>query len=207
MPGAIGRAPALLPSRGGVIAHPKVQSRTSDSARCDWEIEEAAEAALLPVAPTLRSGKLDRPVKYRFFRRSNILAIRDHGVDARRAAEHAAAWLIAYPVVEGRLRHRGEGPVAPPRGYEQRGGNRYAAEHVVIRWAGLDEAHARVGACAQPAGEHRTCGSAADDDVVELHLCYSLCSFFRIATLDICCSTADGPLLMVSSDFCRSSTV
>src|SRR6516165_9340038 len=77
MPGAIGWAPALLPSRGGVIAHPKVQCRNSDSARCDWEIEEVAEAALLPVAPTLRSGKLDRPVKYRFFRRSNILAIRD----------------------------------------------------------------------------------------------------------------------------------
>src|SRR5215475_2474815 len=76
MPGAIGWAPALLPSRGGVIAHPKVQSRNSESARCDWEIEEVAEAALLPVAPTLRSGKLDRPVKYRRFRRSNILAIR-----------------------------------------------------------------------------------------------------------------------------------
>src|SRR5262245_9846113 len=44
--------------------------------RCDCEIEEVAEAALLPAAPTLRSGKLDRPVKYRRFRRSNILAIR-----------------------------------------------------------------------------------------------------------------------------------
>ena len=32
---------------------------------------------MLPVAPTLRFGKLDRPVKYRFFHRSNILAIRD----------------------------------------------------------------------------------------------------------------------------------
>src|SRR6516165_1795299 len=77
MPGAIGWAPALLPPRGGVIAHPKVQSRNSDSARCDWEIEVVAEAALLPVAPTLRTGKLDRPVKYRRFRRTNILAIRD----------------------------------------------------------------------------------------------------------------------------------
>src|SRR5262245_19193322 len=81
MPGAIGWAPALLPSRGGVIAHPKVQSRNCDSARCDWEIEEVAEAALLPVASTLRSGKLDRPVKYRRFRRSNILAIRDTSGD------------------------------------------------------------------------------------------------------------------------------
>src|SRR5215467_6091230 len=80
MPGAIGWAPTLLPSTGGVIAQPKVQSRNSDSARCDWEIEEVAEAALLPVARTLRSGKLNRPVKYKRFRRSNILAIRvaDH---------------------------------------------------------------------------------------------------------------------------------
>jgi hypothetical protein len=31
---------------------------------------------LLPIAPTLRSGKLDRPVKYRLSRRSNFLAIR-----------------------------------------------------------------------------------------------------------------------------------
>jgi hypothetical protein len=73
MPGAIGWAPPLLPSRGGVIAHPEVQS-------CDWGIEEVAEAALLLVAPTLRTGKLDRPVKYRRFRRSNILAIRGASV-------------------------------------------------------------------------------------------------------------------------------
>ena len=72
MPRAIGWAPALLPSRGGVIAGRRFTLRNSDSARCDWEIEEVAEAALLPVAPTLRSGKLDRPVKYRFFGRSNF---------------------------------------------------------------------------------------------------------------------------------------
>jgi hypothetical protein len=40
-------------------------------------MEEVEEAALLPAAPTLRSGKLDRPVQYRFFRRSNFLALRD----------------------------------------------------------------------------------------------------------------------------------
>jgi hypothetical protein len=38
----------------------------------DWEIKEVAEAALLLVAPARRSGKLDRPVKYRFFGRSNF---------------------------------------------------------------------------------------------------------------------------------------
>src|SRR4029077_16631930 len=40
-------------------------------------MEKVEEAALLPAAPTLRSGKLDRPVQYRFFRRSNFLALRD----------------------------------------------------------------------------------------------------------------------------------
>jgi hypothetical protein len=40
-------------------------------------MEEVEEAALLPATPTLRSGKLDRPVQYRFFRRSNFLALRD----------------------------------------------------------------------------------------------------------------------------------
>src|SRR5215475_5382366 len=88
MPGAIGWAPALLPSRGGVIAQPKVQSRNSDSARCDWEIEEVAEAALLSVAPILRSGKLDCPVKYRFLRRSNILTIRGNFRLARLDLSH-----------------------------------------------------------------------------------------------------------------------
>src|SRR5262245_3459325 len=45
---------------------PKVQSWNCGSARCDWEIEQVEDAALLPVTPTLRSGKLDRPVKYSF---------------------------------------------------------------------------------------------------------------------------------------------
>ena len=57
---------------------PKVRSRNSDSAilRAAIERSRIAEAALLLVAPTLRSGKLDRPVKYGFFRRSYFLAIR-----------------------------------------------------------------------------------------------------------------------------------
>ena len=35
-----------------MIARAKVQCQNSDSARCDWEIEEVTEAALLPVMPT-----------------------------------------------------------------------------------------------------------------------------------------------------------
>src|SRR5215813_5954670 len=52
MPGAIGWAPALLPSRGGVI---DAQGSIRDRARCDWEIEEVGEveeASLLPIVPT-----------------------------------------------------------------------------------------------------------------------------------------------------------
>jgi hypothetical protein len=47
---------------------------------------------LLPVAPTLRSGKLDRLVKYRFFRRSNFLAKRVSG--DRLAIIHRSALRI-----------------------------------------------------------------------------------------------------------------
>jgi hypothetical protein len=36
-----------------VIARPKVQCQNSDFAHCDREIEEVADAALLPVIPTL----------------------------------------------------------------------------------------------------------------------------------------------------------
>jgi inorganic phosphate transporter, PiT family len=77
-----------------LIAHPKVQSPNSDSGRCDWEIQEVAEAALLPVAPTLRSCKLDHQVQVlRFFRRSNILAIR--GNDAQKTMGIIAGLLFA----------------------------------------------------------------------------------------------------------------
>ncbi len=46
---AIGWVPALLPSRGSVIARPRFNAGTPNSARCNWEIEEVVEAALLPV--------------------------------------------------------------------------------------------------------------------------------------------------------------
>src|SRR5262245_28559317 len=52
MPGAIGWAPVLLPSRGGVI---DAQGSIRDRARRAWEIEEVGEveeASLLPIVPT-----------------------------------------------------------------------------------------------------------------------------------------------------------
>jgi len=54
-------------------------------------MEEVEEAALLPAAPTLRSGKLDRPVQYRFFRRSNFLALRGSYLKRFSAREERAA--------------------------------------------------------------------------------------------------------------------
>ena len=62
-------------------------------------MEEVEEAALLPAAPTVRSGKLDRPVQYRFFRRSNFLALRgagDHRVTSREDAVAMAAVHAHY---------------------------------------------------------------------------------------------------------------
>src|ERR1043166_7711755 len=51
MPRAIGRAPALLSPRGGVIARPKVQSRTLIG-RAAIGRSRKAEAVLLPVVST-----------------------------------------------------------------------------------------------------------------------------------------------------------
>src|SRR4029453_11199714 len=62
-----------------------------EPARCDWEMEEVEEAALLPAAKTLRSSKLDRPVQYRFFRRSNFLALRANSTDREGSAPPSAA--------------------------------------------------------------------------------------------------------------------
>jgi hypothetical protein len=82
MPGEIGWAPAIFTIKRRRDRTPKgsiPELRFREPAGCDSEIgevDEVEEAALLPVAPTLRSDKLDRPVKYRFFRRSNFLAIR-----------------------------------------------------------------------------------------------------------------------------------
>jgi hypothetical protein len=72
MPRAIGWAPELLSPTGGVIARPRFNPEP-DSARCDREIEEVAETpptdALLMVPQLWRSGKLNRPMNYTFFRR------------------------------------------------------------------------------------------------------------------------------------------
>ena len=51
-------------------------------------MEEVEEAALLPAAPTLRSGKLDRPVQYKFFRRFGPT-----GMKVRGTGEHDDAVL------------------------------------------------------------------------------------------------------------------
>ena len=93
MPRAIGWPPALLSSRGGLIARPRFGPRTliPRTGALRLEMEEVEEAALLPAAPTLRSGKLDRPVQYRFFRRSNFLALRGSYLKRFSAREERAA--------------------------------------------------------------------------------------------------------------------
>jgi hypothetical protein len=77
---------------------------------------EIEEAALLPIAPTLRSGKLDRPVKYRFFRRSNFLAIRERNADLEEARRmRFRIGINQGDVVFDDTRVYGEGVIFPPR--------------------------------------------------------------------------------------------
>jgi len=59
-------------------------------------MEEVEEAALLPAAPTRRSGKLDRTVQYRFFRRSNFLALRDKPKTNATPTFHTANAAVDY---------------------------------------------------------------------------------------------------------------
>jgi hypothetical protein len=83
-PGGTHRVSPVGPSMGFAalsahpqLAHPGRVRRRNDSVSFLRNFGRAGE----PVsAPTLRSGKLDRPVKSRFFRRSNFLAIRGKGV-------------------------------------------------------------------------------------------------------------------------------
>ena len=78
MPGAIGWAAALLPSRGSVIAGPSVQLWNSGPAILRAAIRRSRKSRK-PFAtrhPNLRPGKLDRPVKYTIFRCSNFLTLR-----------------------------------------------------------------------------------------------------------------------------------
>ena len=82
MPRAIGWSPALLSSRGGVIARPRFGPRTLIPRTGALRLGDGGSrgSRFATRAPTLRSGKLDRPVQYRFFRRSNFLALRDQFV-------------------------------------------------------------------------------------------------------------------------------
>jgi hypothetical protein len=70
MPRAIGWAPALLPSRGSIIARPAFNPAPWHR-RCDREIEKLAQ-------PDLGASlSLPRRAIYRFIRRYNFLTTRD----------------------------------------------------------------------------------------------------------------------------------
>jgi hypothetical protein len=62
-----------------VIARPRFDPGTLIPRTCALRLGDRGSrgSRFAIVAPTLRSGKLNRPVKYRFFRRSNFLALRD----------------------------------------------------------------------------------------------------------------------------------
>jgi hypothetical protein len=81
-PGGTHRVSPVGPSMGFAalsahpqLAHPGRVRRRNDSVSF---LRNFGRAGAPISAPTLRSGKLDRSVKSRFFRRSNFLAIRGH---------------------------------------------------------------------------------------------------------------------------------
>jgi len=91
----------------------------------------------------------------------------DHGVDGAGAPQHLAAWLIAAPVVQRRLRRGVEAPaVQLELGHHGQPG-RAVDEHAVVGRPRLQQAHAHCGVLSQTAGQHRACRAAADHDVVE----------------------------------------
>src|SRR6266702_4167349 len=75
MPRAIGRAPALLSPRGGVIARPKVQSRTLIGRAAIGRSRKPKPFCYL-LSQLRHHGTLATPMNCRFFRRSNFLTIR-----------------------------------------------------------------------------------------------------------------------------------
>ncbi len=98
---------------------------------------------------------------------ASVAACVDHRVDRTRAAEYLAARLVAAPAVQPGLRHGVELPVRLAVLREQRQPRRAMDQHALVGRAGLQQRNAEVRVFAQPAGEHATRRTAADDDVVE----------------------------------------
>src|SRR6056297_3017557 len=95
----------------------------------------------------------------------------EHGVDRARPAKRAAAWLIAAPPVEARLRHRFQRPIVeagPPRHHRRHECGR-AYQDVAAGAARLDQTYRDRRVFAQPCRKNAAGRAAADDDVIIAH--------------------------------------
>ena len=91
----------------------------------------------------------------------------DHGVDARRAAEHLAARHIALAAVEALLRHGLVAPVADFCRQHGRGADGRAHQHALALAARLQQADAQGRVFGQAPRERAAGRAAAGDDDVE----------------------------------------
>ncbi len=109
---------------------------------------------------------------------ARVAARVDHRVDRARAAHPAPARLVAAPPAEARLRHRLVAVVrAEFERHQCRDADRHVDEQVALRVrAGLDQRDRRIGAgIGETACQARAARTAADDDVVVLHVTSPSC--------------------------------
>jgi hypothetical protein len=115
----------------------------------------------LPIAPTRISRR--RPIIEVGWVSTEI----DHAVDGARTADHVPArnWNRAASQVA--LRHRHELPVQPGPADGCGDGRRDVDERMPVRRTGFDHGHSRVRIFREPAREHATCRTGADNDIIE----------------------------------------
>ena len=91
----------------------------------------------------------------------------NHRVDRARAAEGAAARLIAPPPIQPGLRHRLECPIVDLRRQHERRRHRRIDDPIVAGIARFQQTHIHPRIFAQAARDDATCRPAADNDVIE----------------------------------------
>ena len=101
-----------------------------------------------------------------------VAPLKDHPVDAARAAKDLSPGVVDAPVVHARLRLRFVPPVVEAIADRERQRSRHVDVHVprVVRAPGLEHEHSDRSILAQPVGQHAASRTAADNDDVVAQL-------------------------------------
>ena len=135
---------------------------------------KGADAALVPLGPTkIRQHVAPGPAVASELRPfvivEGVAAHIEHGVYGARAAERPAPRLVAPALVQPRLRHALERPIANlrPAGQQRDDADRHAMDKAPAFAARLDQADRDVGVFAEARRKHRAGGAAAGNHIVE----------------------------------------